>query len=86
LYSGRSANCRAFFYALLVFDVASLLFIIATSFLPRSDLIRSLDVAFGIAFLIELMFRLAGRPRTAPDHHLDRRCGERRLFVMSMCA
>lgn len=63
LYSGRSVNCRVFFYALLVFDLTSLLFIIATSFLPRSDLIRGLDVTFGIAFLIELVFRLAGSRR-----------------------
>lgn len=63
LYSGRNVNCRIFFYALLVFDLASLLFIIATSFLPRSNLIRGLDVAFGIAFLVELAFRLAGSRR-----------------------
>jgi voltage-gated potassium channel len=63
LYSGRSVNCRPFFYALLAFDLASLLFIIATSFLPRNDLVRSLDVAFGIAFLMELVFRLAGSRR-----------------------
>jgi voltage-gated potassium channel len=63
LYSGRSANCRVFFYALLAFDLGSLLFIIATSFLPRSDLIRGLDVAIGVAFLAELIFRLAGSRR-----------------------
>ena len=63
LYSGRSVQCRLFFYALLAFDLASLLFIIATSFLPRNDLVRSLDIAFGIAFLIELIFRLAGSRR-----------------------
>jgi voltage-gated potassium channel len=47
----------------LAFDLASLLFIIATSFLPRNDLVRGLDVAFGIAFLLELAFRLAGSRR-----------------------
>ena len=70
LYGGRSVNCRVFFYALLAFDLASLLFIIATSFLPRSDLIRGLDVAFGIAFLVELLFRLAGSRR--PERELLR--------------
>ena len=49
LYAGRSANSRLFLYALLVFDFTSLLFIIATSFLPRNDLVRGFDVAFGIA-------------------------------------
>ncbi len=63
LYSGRSANCRVFFYALLAFDLTSLLFIIATSFLPRSDFVRALDIAIGVAFLIELIFRLAGSRR-----------------------
>src|ERR1700751_11028 len=63
LYSGRSAYCRLFFYALLVFDVASLLFIIATSFLPRNDVIRGLDIPFGVALLIELVFRLVGSRR-----------------------
>lgn len=63
LYSGRSVNCRLFFYALLVFDLTSPLFIIATSFLPRNDLVRGLDITFGIAFLIELVFRLSGSRR-----------------------
>jgi len=63
LYSGRSINSRLFLYALLVFDSASLLFIIVTSFLPRNDLIRGLDITIGIAFLIELVFRLAGSRR-----------------------
>ncbi|WP_284270757.1 ion transporter [Bradyrhizobium iriomotense] len=60
LYGGRSANSRVFFYALLAFDLASLLFIIITSFLPRNRLIGALDVTFGIAFLAELLMRLAG--------------------------
>src|SRR5215212_3670574 len=54
LYSGRSAHSSLFLYGLLAFDFISLLFIIATSFLPRSDLTRALDVAFGLAFLAEL--------------------------------
>jgi voltage-gated potassium channel len=67
LYSGRSANSRLFLYSLLVFDCASLLFIIATSFLPRSDLIRGLDIAFGIAFLVELILRLAASRRVSRE-------------------
>jgi voltage-gated potassium channel len=63
LYGGRDSRSRAFLYALLVFDFASLLFIIATSFLPRSDLIRGLDLAVGLAFLAELMLRIAGARR-----------------------
>jgi voltage-gated potassium channel len=66
LYSGRSVNSRLFLYA-LVFDSASLLFIIATSFLPRNDLIRDLDITIGIAFLIELVLRLAGSRRVTRE-------------------
>jgi voltage-gated potassium channel len=63
LYSGDSANSRVFLYTLLAFDVASLLFIVATSFLPRNDLVRGLDITLGIAFLVEFVFRLAGSRR-----------------------
>jgi voltage-gated potassium channel len=60
LYRGQTRRAQLFLYALLLFDTVSLLFIIATSFLPRSGLIRILDLTFGIVFLIELLFRLAG--------------------------
>ena len=67
LYSGHSANSRLFLYGLLAFDFISLLFIIATSFLPRSEFTRALDVAFGIAFLAELVFRLAAARRLSRE-------------------
>ena len=35
---------RWFLYGLLIFDFGSLLFIIATSFLPRTQLIRGRDL------------------------------------------
>lgn len=60
LYGGRDPHSRVFLYALLAFDSVSLIFIIATSFLPRSELSRVLDLAFGLAFLAELVLRLAG--------------------------
>jgi voltage-gated potassium channel len=59
LYEGRNEQTRWFLYGLLVFDFLSLLFIIATSFLPRSALIRGLDLFFGIAFLVEFIARFA---------------------------
>ena len=59
LYEGRDKRTRWFLYGLLIFDFISLLFIIATSFLPRSGLIRSLDLFFGIAFLVEFIARFA---------------------------
>jgi len=56
-YEGRTRRTRWFLYGLLAFDFVSLLFIIATSFLPRSDLIRTLDLTFGVIFLIEFVTR-----------------------------
>ena len=67
LYAGRSPNSRLFLYALLAFDLASLLFIITTSFLPRSDLIRGVDIALGIVFLLELTLRLAASRRVGRE-------------------
>lgn len=60
LYEGSSAATRWFLYSLLAFDFISLLFIIATSFLPRSGLIRGLDLTFGVVFLIEFVVRFFG--------------------------
>lgn len=57
LYEGRSRQTRWFLYGLLAFDFVSLLFIISTSFLPRNDLIRALDLFFGAVFLIEFVAR-----------------------------
>ena len=57
LYQGGTERTRWFLYSLLIFDFLSLLFIIATSFLPRNDLIRGLDLFFGIVFAIEFVAR-----------------------------
>ena len=67
LYGGRSVNSRRFLYALLVFDLISLLFIVTTSFLPRNDLVRAFDVSFGVIFLLELILRLAASRRVSRE-------------------
>jgi voltage-gated potassium channel len=67
LYAGRDPYSRLFLYALLAFDLVSLLFIIATSFLPRNGTIRGVEIALGIAFLIELLVRLAGSRRMSRE-------------------
>ncbi len=59
LYEGRGRETRWFLYGLLIFDFISLLFIIATSFLPRSQLIRSLDLLVGVVFLFEFAARFS---------------------------
>lgn len=58
LYEGTSDRTRWFLYGLLAFDLVTLLFIIATSFLLRTEVIRSLDVAVGLIFLAEFIVRL----------------------------
>lgn len=67
LYEGRTERTRRFLYSLLIFDFLSLLFIIATSFLPRNDLIRGLDLFFGIAFAIEFIARFLAVRRPARE-------------------
>ena len=67
LYGGRSANSRLFLYAILAFDLASLLFIIPTSFLPRNQVVRGIDIILGVAFLIELVARLAASRRVSRE-------------------
>jgi voltage-gated potassium channel len=57
-YEGGSAEAHRFRYALLVFDFIALAFIVATSFLPRGDLVEVLDVAFGLVFLADFSARL----------------------------
>ena len=63
LYEGRSQHARWFLYGLLIFDFGSLLFIIATSFLPRTQLIRGLDLFVGVIFLVEFAARFAAARR-----------------------
>jgi voltage-gated potassium channel len=58
LYEGRSAEAHRFRYGLLIFDVATILFIVTTSFLPRDAWIEWLDVAFGIVILGDFVARM----------------------------
>ena len=58
LYQGKTERGVRFRYALLVFDIVTVLFIIATSFLPSSEIIETLDVLFGIGILADFAARL----------------------------
>lgn len=53
LYEGGSSAAHRFRYALLAFDLGTLLFIVVTSFLPRSQVIEVLDVLIGVAMLAD---------------------------------
>ncbi len=56
----RAARRRRINFAtrLLVFDLAALLFIVATSFTPRNEVVEVLDVLFGLIMLADFSARL----------------------------
>src|SRR5215218_10290234 len=59
LYEGDSQEAHKFRYALLVFDITTILFIVVTSFLPRSPAFEWMDVIIGLIVLADLSVRLA---------------------------
>jgi len=58
LYEGATPRGVRFRYALLAFDIVTVLFIIVTSFLPPSQIFETLDVLFGIVILADFTARL----------------------------
>lgn len=59
LYEADTARARRFRYGLLGFDLATMLFVIATSFLSRTWTIAVLDVVFGVLLLADFVARLS---------------------------
>ena len=58
LYEGGGNSTHRFRYALLILDLTTLAFIVATSFAPRTLFIEVLDVLFGLVFLADFCARL----------------------------
>jgi voltage-gated potassium channel len=58
LYEGNSQNAHRFRLGLLAFDIATIVFIVGTSFLPRTGLIEGLDILFGLVILADFSARL----------------------------
>lgn len=58
-YESHAPEAHRFRYALLAFDIVTVLFIVATSFTPRSELVEWIDVAVGLAILADVTARLA---------------------------
>ena len=58
LYEGATPQGVSFRYILLGFDVVTILFIIATSFLPTTDVTDVIDVLFGVLILADFAARL----------------------------
>jgi voltage-gated potassium channel len=62
LYEGASPRSIYFRYALLTFDIVTVLFIVATSFLPSGQIIEALNILFGAVILTDFSARfLASR-------------------------
>jgi voltage-gated potassium channel len=59
LYEGNSDRAHRFRYGLLAFDLATLLFIILSSFMPRQPLVEGIDVLIGVAVASDFLSRLA---------------------------
>ena len=58
LYEGGTSRSIYFRYALLAFDIVTVLFIVATSFLPSGQIIEALDILFGAVILTDFSARL----------------------------
>ncbi|MCD1618522.1 ion channel [Salipiger marinus] len=58
LYEGTSDRAHRFRYALLAFDIATIIYVIATSFSQHGPLIRGVDTAFGVVILVDFLARL----------------------------
>ena len=63
LYNGTGADCRRFRYGVLTLDLATIIFVVATSFVARSPLIGGVDVLIGLVLAVEFAARLIASRR-----------------------
>lgn len=63
LYYGTGETGRRFRYAVLAFDLATVVFVITTSFLPRHPAIGVMDVTIGLITAVEFVTRALGARR-----------------------
>lgn len=63
LYGGGSRRAQAFRYGVLALDLATLLYIVASSFLEATAVTRVVDPVLGTVFLADLLARLWIDPR-----------------------
>ena len=70
-YESNTPTAHRFRYALLAFDIVTILFVVATSFTPRSETLEKLDLVFGVLILADFLARLAiSRHRLREFAHL----------------
>lgn len=58
LYKDDTPEAQSFRYALLAFDVLTVMFVIFTSFFPRSTVIKVADMVFGLLILADFLIRV----------------------------
>lgn len=58
-YEGKSEEAQRFRYGLLIFDLATILFIVVSSFTPRNIGLEALDAVIGILILADFLARLS---------------------------
>ncbi|MGQ7793533.1 potassium channel family protein [Faunimonas sp. B44] len=72
LYEGSGRRSDHFRNGILVFDIATVIFIIVTSFLPRYDAFEVVDVVLGLVILADFLARLAiSRNRVRDFGHIS---------------
>ena len=52
-----------FRFGLLIFDIVTIIFFVATSFVHATDTLHAIEILFGVVFLTELVARLAASSR-----------------------
>lgn len=57
LYEGASGPAHRFRYGLITFDVATIIFLVVSSFLPRTPVIGVIDVVIGLLILCDFLAR-----------------------------
>ncbi|WP_193555870.1 potassium channel family protein [Marimonas lutisalis] len=63
LYEGSSARAHRFRYALLIFDLITIAFVIVTSFFEHTLAIEIVDAVFGVLILTDFIIRFLIEPR-----------------------
>src|SRR6478609_9570151 len=58
LYRGDTRRAHRFQYGLIAFDSLTVVFIVFTSFLPRTDVLEAFDVLFGLVILADVAARI----------------------------
>jgi voltage-gated potassium channel len=58
LYEDNTQIAHRFRYALLIFDISTVLFVIVTSFFPRTSTVESIDIVLGVIILADFLVRV----------------------------